>query len=179
MTRFADSLIALRILKILATPFEKTDAFRLGIIDKNGTVLRKERDLRTAEEENAYTILHRMAWKIKKIFAKVPEDSRKLASFAAALFLIQECVDNGIELDEKALETDLRIIENDKYLMTEAQTLLTEASKTLGFSEYILVENEIANTTGNVEGLRTEPVITKKRQKKFIRRQGEVKCSTK
>jgi predicted aminopeptidase len=37
------------------------------------------------------------------------------------------------------------------------------------FHEFF-VEEAIANTTGSVEGLRTEPVIRKKTQAKFIRR---------
>ena len=32
-------------IKKLVTPFEKTDAFKLGIIDKDGKILKKRRDL--------------------------------------------------------------------------------------------------------------------------------------
>ena len=41
-------------IKKLVTPFEKTDAFKLGIIDKNGKILKKRRDLEGKEKE-AYT----------------------------------------------------------------------------------------------------------------------------
>ena len=43
-TRAIDLLITYRIIKLLTTPFEKQDAYRLGIIDKNGKVLRKTKE---------------------------------------------------------------------------------------------------------------------------------------
>ena len=45
-------------LKRLVTKFEKTDAYKLGIIDKNGKVLIKKRDFTTIEQRNAYTIMN-------------------------------------------------------------------------------------------------------------------------
>jgi len=57
--RGVDLLITYRIVKLMATPFEKQEAFKFGIIDKNGKVLRKARTLNTEAEKNAYTILHR------------------------------------------------------------------------------------------------------------------------
>ena len=44
-------------LKRLVTKFEKTDAYKLGIIDKNGKVLIKKRDFTTIEQRNAYTMM--------------------------------------------------------------------------------------------------------------------------
>jgi len=41
MSRAIDLLITYRVIKMLVTPFEKTDAYKYGIIDKNGKVLRK------------------------------------------------------------------------------------------------------------------------------------------
>lgn len=90
MTRFVDSLIAYRILRLLVIPFQETDAFRLGIIDSRGKELKKMRDLNTVEERDSYTILHRMVFRLKKIIEKVPVENKKLASFAAALALIKE-----------------------------------------------------------------------------------------
>ena len=49
-TRAIDLLITYRIIKLLTTPFEKQDAYRLGIIDKNGKVLRKTKELKTGKE---------------------------------------------------------------------------------------------------------------------------------
>ena len=41
MGRFVDSIIAYRILRMLTTPFNETDAYRLGIIDDKGKELKK------------------------------------------------------------------------------------------------------------------------------------------
>ena len=40
MGRAIDVLITYRIIKMLITPFEKQDAYKYGIIDKNGKVIR-------------------------------------------------------------------------------------------------------------------------------------------
>ena len=90
MGRFVDSVIAYRILRMLVTPFEATDAYAMGIIDEKGKELKKMSQLNTVEERDAYSILHRMIFRIKRIIEKVPTDSRKIATFAAALSLIKE-----------------------------------------------------------------------------------------
>lgn len=98
MTRFVDSIIAYRILRMLVTPFEETDAYRLGIIDKNGKELKRMKDLNSADERDAYSILHRMIYRLKRIIQKVPVENKKLASFAAALALIKEHYSDEKEL---------------------------------------------------------------------------------
>jgi len=90
MGRFVDSIIAYRILRMLTTPFEETDAFRLGIIDAKGKELKKMSSLNTVDERDAYSILHRMVFRLKRIIEKVPVENKKLVSFAAALSLVKE-----------------------------------------------------------------------------------------
>ena len=85
-----DAFITFRFLKLLVTPFDKTEAYRLGIIDKRGKVLRKYKTLERIEERQAYTILHRLVFNIKKLIEKVPGGKSRVASYAAALFLIKE-----------------------------------------------------------------------------------------
>ena len=46
MSRVIDAVIAYRVLKLLVTPFDKTKAFELGIIDDKGKVLIKSRNIR-------------------------------------------------------------------------------------------------------------------------------------
>ena len=53
--RAIDLLITYRVIKLLVTPFEKQEAFKTGIIDKNGKVLKKYRTLKTAKEKKSYT----------------------------------------------------------------------------------------------------------------------------
>ena len=78
MGRAIDLFVTYRFLKLLTTPFEKMDAYKLGIIDEDGNrimqkgVKKPEVELVTSEQKNAYTILHKLVFNIKKIFAKVP-----------------------------------------------------------------------------------------------------------
>ena len=76
MGRFVDSVIAFRILRLLTTPFSDTEAYRLGIIDEKGKELKKMAQLNTTAERDAYTILHRMVFRLKKIVEKVPIDNK-------------------------------------------------------------------------------------------------------
>ena len=85
-----DAFITFRFLKLLVTPFNKTEAFKLGIIDERGKVLKRYRDLERIEERRSYTILHRLVFNIKKLIEKVPGGKSRLATYAAALFLIKE-----------------------------------------------------------------------------------------
>jgi hypothetical protein len=50
-SRLVDTLITYRIVKLLVTPFERQEAFKQGIIDKDGKVLKKNRDLKTEKEK--------------------------------------------------------------------------------------------------------------------------------
>lgn len=97
MGRFVDSLITYRILQLLTTPFVNTPAYKLGIIDKNGKELKTMNQLNTVEERDAYTLLHRLVYRIKKIIEKVPIDNKRLLSLAAAYSLIKENLDNKLE----------------------------------------------------------------------------------
>jgi|SaaInlV_100m_DNA_2_1039680.scaffolds.fasta_scaffold19946_2 hypothetical protein len=88
-----NAFVAYKFIKILSMPWEDTDAFKFGIIDKDGKVLKKMKDLRTSEEKKSYTIFHRLIWNLKKILEKLPIFKSRLASFAAALYLIKEQAD--------------------------------------------------------------------------------------
>ena len=65
MSRAVDLLITYRIMKILVTPFDKQEAFKYGIIDKNGKVLRPFRTIQKTAEKQSYTILHRFIFNLK------------------------------------------------------------------------------------------------------------------
>jgi hypothetical protein len=97
MARFVDAVITYRILKKLVTPFDQTDAFKLGIIDKRGKLLKKEAELNTVEERDAYTLLDRLVFRLKRIIEKVPTDNKRLVSIAAALSLIREHASDDTE----------------------------------------------------------------------------------
>ena len=82
-----DFLITYRVVKMLITPFEKTEAFKRGIIDKDGKVLVKYRNVIKQSDKKHYTLLHRFVFNLKRILKKVGLGS-KLGSFAVALALL-------------------------------------------------------------------------------------------
>ena len=112
MGRAIDALITFRFLKLLVTPFNKTKAYELGIIDERGKNLIKSRDLNTIEMRNSYTILHKLVFNIEKLIEKLPGGKSRLASYAAALFLIKENTElSDFKLLEKEFHKYLK--END------------------------------------------------------------------
>jgi hypothetical protein len=87
MNRGVDLLITYRIIKMLSTPFNKQDAFKYGIIDDKGTVLRKFRTITSPKEKRAYTLLHRFVFNLKRLLAKAGVRGA-LGSFAVAAALL-------------------------------------------------------------------------------------------
>ena len=85
--RLIDLLITYRIVKLMSTDFKDQEAFKFGIIDKDGKVLRKSSKLNTEAERNSYTVLHRFIFNLKRILAKFGLKS-SLSNFATALALI-------------------------------------------------------------------------------------------
>ena len=88
MLSITDRFYALRFLRLLTTDWKDTNAFKAGIIDENGKVLRKAKG---REDKKVYNIFHKLVYNIKRLLNKVPMVGKtKLASYAAALFLIKE-----------------------------------------------------------------------------------------
>ena len=105
--RAVDLFVSYRFLKLLVTPFEKQEAYKLGIIDKKGKNLIKSKNLETEEQRQAYTLLHRLVFNCKKIMSKIPLVRTQIGTYAAALFLLKEHY-NIKGMDERAVT---------KYLM--------------------------------------------------------------
>ena len=60
----ADLVFTIRFLKLLVTPFEKQEAYKYGIIDDKGKVLKKYKTLKLEKERKAYTLLHRFVFNL-------------------------------------------------------------------------------------------------------------------
>ena len=86
-SRAVDALITYRIIKLLVTPFERQEAYKYGIIDADGKVLKKAKTLKTERERKSYTVLHRFIFNLKRILKRVGLGSR-IGSFAIALALL-------------------------------------------------------------------------------------------
>ena len=95
MSRVIDALVAYRVLKLLVTPFNKTEAFKLGIIDEKGKVLINSKQIKDSKPRNAYTLLIRFVFNLKRMLSKIgirwPLGS---AAAAAIAFFKEEHGDN-------------------------------------------------------------------------------------
>ena len=140
MGRAIDLFVTYRFIKLLVTPFERTEAFKLGIIDEDGNRVMpppvagvrqtKPEPLRTTAEKNAYTILHKLVFNIKKIFAK---------------FLLKDTFKESVD-DPDVFEKEFM-----KYLKEQGYEIDNSISEeVIGFGEvlpkgeYVLV-NDILN----------------------------------
>ena len=97
MGRVIDALIAYRLLKLLVTPFERTKAYQLGIIDKKGKVLIKAKDFVKAfpsskrpEAKKSYTLLIRFVFNLKRLLGKVGIRGALGSAAAAAIAFFKE-----------------------------------------------------------------------------------------
>ena len=152
MGRAIDLFVTYRFIKLLVTPFEKQDAYKLGIIDKSGNrtrpppsaagVKQPPKKLVSTEEKAAYTILHKLVFNIKKLFQKVPGLRTKLGTYAAALFLLKDTFKESVD------DPDMFEKEFMKYLKEEGYEIDDSISEeVIGFGEvlpkgeYVLVQD--------------------------------------
>ena len=168
---------AYQFIKKLVTPFSSTEAFRLGIIDEKGKILKKRSSLKTREEREAYTLSDTLIFNLKKILAKVPGGSTKFATFAAALFLLKEEKTAQAYYDTHYLEEKFMVFlsENEKY-SADVEFLMEECEENYNLTEELGIE-ELSVGSGMIAGLgvnhptavnQAEPgVKPKKKRKKF------------
>ncbi len=126
MSATLDLLYTYRFLKILTTPWNKQDAFKEGIIDDKGTLLKKHKDLETNKEKQAYNYFHRMVFNMKRLINSLPGGESQIKSYGAALLLLKE--------------------DDDSLTLFDAGHLLVE-------SYYDTLPEEVANSvsSGNVD----------------------------
>jgi hypothetical protein len=157
--RAVDLVITYRVIKLLVTPFEKQEAFKYGIIDKDGKVLRKYRTLKTTAEKKSYTILHRFVFNLKRILQKVGLGGR-LGTFAVALATLLREDKNYVEhksLIESAVISYLKETNQyDNLLNEEGEVLTFEPEQEVAYNCFgidvyeidnkLISENEYAKT---------------------------------
>ena len=97
MGRVIDALIAYRVLKILVTPFKRSKAYKLGIIDDKGKVLIKAKQFQKSfpsnkqqEAKKSYTLLIRFVFNLKRLLGKVGIRGPLGSAAAAAIAFFRE-----------------------------------------------------------------------------------------
>lgn len=158
MGQVIDNLIAYRVLSMLVKPFDQTEAFKLGIIDAQGQVLIKARDLKTQEQKNAYNYLNRLVFNLKRLINKLPGGDTKLKNLVAALLLIREAQEqHTININEDRFNEVVTLV-NEGYIFAEEQLIV---------EDFLLVEDAPANATG--AGVSTDVPVIKRKPKRFAR----------
>ncbi len=145
MTNLINIYLVYRILRLFTTPFNEWSAYSTGVIDAEGNIIVPP-EKRSIAQDESFTKFDLLILKLKKVLEKLPFGKTRLASYAAALYLLKEDVKN---INEETLEEDfLKYFENKE-----------------------LISEEIANVTGaNVAGTTGDPPMGKKAQAAFIRR---------
>lgn len=164
MAGATDLILVYQFLKRLTTPFDKTKAFELGLIDADGKRLKKAS---SKEEKEAMGYFDRLVFNLKRLLGKLPGGSSKLASYAAALFLIKESVNPKEHYSEQELIEGL--LENFETLERDSMKNLKE-----------LMEEAPTNATGPAVAGTNGDVTWKmdarnKKTKAFLRRYMEQK----
>lgn len=141
------NIFLLYFLKKLVTPFVKTKAYELGLIDENGKRLRKISSLKTSQEKKAMTRLDIFIWNVKRIIERFPLGKSRLATIAVAAFLLKE--------HKEILKN--RLDESEIFIETIAESLM---------------ENVAANSSGsgNLAGVNDD---SKLKKQMFLRRKAK------
>lgn len=130
VSRAVDMYYTFRFLKTLVTDWKDMDAYDEGIIDSDGKNLIKYKNLSTNDQKNAYTTFHRLVFNIKRILEKIPFGKSRIASYAAALYLLRE--ETGMTEEDIIIALESFGYEYD----ISDETVLQEASFKVG--EYML-----------------------------------------
>jgi len=140
-------------LKRLVTPCEQWDAYKTGLIDKNGKVIVVKAD-RTPEQEKSFGYFDRLVANLKKLLGKIPGGKTRIASFAAALLLLKE---KNLDPDDiEYLEECLN------YYMKEATLLVEDGA--------VVPTNNTTMGPGMGDDAQAFPKKKKKRKTQFITR---------
>ena len=140
---------------MLIKNFEDTQAYKLGIIDKSGKLVKKPT---TPNEKDAYTYLHKLVFNMKKIINRLPGGESKLKSMVTALFLIKEYYESNTRTTSLMEDRYKSLMGMDLHLMEEE--LIVE--------KYIkdMEEDAPANATG--VGISTDrPALRRKDVEKY------------
>ena len=115
-----DNLFALRMLKMLIQPFNQSDAYRLGVIDSNGNV-KVEPSKMTSAQKNAYDLLDRIVFTIKRLLNRLPGGESQLKNLIAAYYLVRECYERDDDMITEQQLNDIVDLLNSGVVLAEEQ----------------------------------------------------------
>jgi hypothetical protein len=126
-SRAGDLFYTFRFIKLLVEPWEETDAFKLGIIDKDGKRI-KGKKIQSDEEKDAYSTFRKLVYNVKRVINLAPGGNTKIASYATALFLLKEhygVSDKNVLkiLKETGLENSDTLVEKNEWFLLDDDQL--------------------------------------------------------
>lgn len=146
--RGPDFFYSLRFLRLLTMPWEKTGAFKAGIVDKNGKKIKKPE---TPDEKANYNTFHKLVYNIRRLLAKVPLGKSTIARYGAALFLIKDHLKLSDKQIAKVLHEVTGVdITQEQLDETTNQWYLCEGSEKIQKGNYALTRDIALPTTGDI-----------------------------
>lgn len=153
MARIADAYVTYRILRMLATPIEKSDAYKKGIVDADGKKIKKPT---SSSEKDSYSLLQRFVFKVQRALMKSPDrNAKRLLTVAAALSILRETNEEDLaSYTDTDIEAMLDMYETDENVIAES-TLLEH--NTISFRTFR--EEVAANAAGGggIDGIGIGP----------------------
>ena len=159
-----DLFVAYRFLRILTTPWEDQPAFKLGIIDKDGKLLKKKKDLHTQEERDSFTLLHRLIFNLKRILHKIPGVRTKIGTYATALYLLKQHFASQVEEEDTIQRAFVAWLIDNEYttredIVEELQEEVIGIGETLPKGSYKLTQDIFAGDEGEIKGKKGDTVV--------------------
>ena len=133
MQQAIDLYITYKFLKNLVTPFEKWPAYKLGLIDKEGNIIKPKSDRLKQEERDALGYFDIVTLNLRKLLGKLPGGKSAIATYAAAYLLLKEYPKKDIKEFYEPSEKDVaRMLEEAIREVEEQEGLPTNS--TLGIA---------------------------------------------
>jgi hypothetical protein len=145
MNQTIDLAITYKFLKNLVTPFEKWPAYKLGLIDKDGNIIKPRRERLTQQERDALGYFDVVTLNLRKLLGKLPGGQSAIATYAAAYLLMKEYPKKDMKEGYEPSEQQVA------YMLQEA---IREVEENEGMP---------TNNTGGIAGLRPDSIGVKKK----------------
>ena len=146
-------VVLYKLISRMIRPIKDTQAYKLGIVDEKGKILRKRRTLKTQEEKDALTRLDIFVFNLKRILG--PVGRSKLVNIVGALYLLKE-------------QDNLEIFDDEENRFVLIESRYSSFLDSLSREDYLFIE-EIANAVGdgsNIAGITDDPPVDLKKKKK-------------
>lgn len=118
-----DAFVLFTFIRRLVRPITDWPAYKVGLIDGEGKFI-VPADKRTKEQRDSVSYLDKLILNLKRLIAKLPGGATRIATFAAALFLLREGRNHPGKYLSEQCDIDL-----DKYL-SEAIQMFEEVAST-------------------------------------------------